>query len=133
MAISSENAKFQAFNDNPKYEYGWHSSDSNETKFIGIKLASPKISNFITFTSYGSGWWKISPIEFRIEGSNNGNSFISLSTQSTSFYHKHQKRTFNFDNNQPFLLYRIVCLKNSDMTNDGNWSSLKHLNFGYMK
>ena len=77
------------------------------------KLASPKIATFVTFTSDGDDW-EFSPKEFRIEGSNDGNSFITLSAQSTSFDGWNQKRTFRFKNTQPFSYYRIVITENHD-------------------
>ena len=123
---NTDNAKFHAFNDNPEYGYGWLSKFNEQHTFIGIKLPTPKIANIVTFTSCGS-YWESEPEKFRIEASNDGNSFITLSIQSTPFDGPNQRRTFRFDNTQPFSCYRIVVAKDLGF----KYTRCKHLNFGF--
>jgi len=126
-----KDAKFQAFNDNPVCGCGW-CSDDPPPHFIGIKLPSPKVANCVTFTS--PRYLPYSPKEFQMEGSNDGKTFMTLSIQSTSFDGNIQKRSFRFNNTQPFNCYRIFVTKNH-CDYDGylhmNVVACKHVNFGF--
>jgi hypothetical protein len=119
--------KFQAFIDNPPHGCGCCSNGS-PPQFIGIKLPSPKISNFMTIQTYGWGW-KCSPQSFRIESSNDGISFITLAEFSTYFTDSNQTRNYKFNNKMPFTHYRIYIESNFV----SGWCGFKHLNFGFVK
>jgi hypothetical protein len=89
------NHKFQAFNDNPLNGCGWL-SNGHIPEFIGIKLPSPKIANFMTIQSYG-GNWRYSPQSFRIESSNDGKKqFIVFQFDSVNFTSQVNKSLFYF-------------------------------------
>jgi hypothetical protein len=123
-----DNLKFQAFNDDPFGGYGWF-SDDYPPQFIGNKLPSPKIANFMTIQSSGD-YWEHSPQSFRIESSNDGIFFIILAEFSTYFTDINQTRNFKFNNKLPFIHYRIYI---KSVIQYGYFPGCKHLNFGFIE
>jgi hypothetical protein len=96
------------------------------THWVFVKLPRPRVFNAVEIGTRGDGWTDQSPKEFRIEGSLDQKSWkrllpsekVAASTVTTGPWALGERRVFAFPNEQEFLFYRLMIIKNH-----GGWDT----------
>ena len=90
------------------------------THWVFVKLPRPRVFNAVEIGTRGDGCTDQSPKEFRIEGSLDQKSWkrllpsekVAASTVTTGPWALGERRVFAFPNEQEFLFYRLMIIKN---------------------
>ena len=94
--------------------------------WVQVKLPAAAAFNAVLLTSRGEGWVRQSPKDFKIQGSNDGEIWDDLSTQTGVTWDEKERKKFTFQNETAYLYYRIFI---QSVQSDG-YAALSEIDFG---
>jgi len=115
-------AGYEAYKAMDDYNVGekcWHTDNSDYPHWLQYQFTSGKVIQTYTVTSRdypGENIWY--PIDWKLQGSNNGTDWIDLDTRSGESFTQNEKKTYSFNNSTSYTYYRILITK-SDRWDEG--------------
>jgi hypothetical protein len=94
--------------------------------WVRVKLPVATAFNAALLTSRGEGWVRQSPKDFKIQGSNDGEVWDDLLTQTNISWDEKERKKFIFQNETTYLYYRIFI---ESVQSDG-YAALSEIELG---
>lgn len=114
---------FYVFDNNASTKWGTKAPENNNPEWLQIKLPTANICNVVTISARpeGDNIYKETPTEFDIQGSNDGESWDILTSQTgVSWSSNGQTQSFSFENETAYLYYRILMKENTYIASGTN-------------
>lgn len=114
---------FYVFDNNASTKWGTKAPENNNPEWLQIKLPTANICNVVTISARpeGDNIYKETPTEFDIQGSNDGESWDTLTSQTgVTWTSNGQTQSFSFENETAYLYYRILMKNNTYIASGTN-------------
>ena len=114
---------YYVFDNNASTKWGTKAPENNNPEWLQIKLPTAGICNIVTISARpeGDNIYKETPTEFDIQGSNDGESWDTLTSQTgVTWTSNGQTQSFSFENETAYLYYRILMKNNTYIASGTN-------------
>lgn len=120
---NSDHKPFYVFDNNASTKWGTKAPENNNPEWLQINLPTANICNVVTISARpeGDNIYKETPTEFDIQGSNDGESWDTLTSQTgVTWTSNGQTQSFSFENETAYLYYRILMKNNTYIASGTN-------------
>ncbi len=120
---NNDHAALYAFDGNSNTRWA---SGGGAPSWIQIQFPTEVVCNAYQITSRNDGYYNQAPREFRLEGSNDGTTWITLDTQTGIVFNQNETKLFDFINERAYSYYRIYVTAN----NGGDYVAISKFELG---